>query len=300
MHMSFVYINAQRVISNFLLLLTLVVLSPHSIADDKKLDAIDIHQQTVSVSTQSNVDAFNHFDDEKNLAKLAEKISSSKEKRDALEILEKVDSFYSKSFNSLLALIISIIGIAGIFIPLGISYYQAKLLRKQTIDLQERISNEVSEKLSDLKKSLYADNEKRMLSLDGDLKKNIERIEKEYKIEIKSLRSESLARINHLSAATCLLNEVYGTSSSYYFDAALNYMDYSDHGNLRRVIFSLKDNDIFAKIPPQNKTPELDKKYNDFINRLSSFNVDSIYNDDVIWLKKTWREFEKRVEKNDD
>jgi hypothetical protein len=297
MDVSFAYINTQRVISKILLVLILVFLSQNSIADDKKIDTNDIHYPIDSVGKQSDVDVLSYFDDEKNLAKLAEKVSLNKEKRDALEILEKVDSFYSKSFNSLLTLIISIIGIAGVFIPLGISYYQANLLKKQTIDLQERISNEVSEKLSDLKKSLYADNEKRMLNLEGDLKKNIERIEEEYKNEIKKLRSESLARINHLSAATCLLSEAYGSSSSYYFDAALNYMKYSDHGNLRRVISSLKENDIFVKIPPQNKTPELDKKYNKFITELSSFNVDSIYNDDVIWLKKTWKEFEKRVEK---
>ncbi|MFJ5358960.1 hypothetical protein [Pectobacterium sp. CHL-2024] len=93
MGMSFFYINAQGVISKILLVLIFVVLSSNSIADDNKPDSNDINHPTTSVGKQSDVDVLSYFDDEKNLAKLAEKISLNKEKRDALEILEKVDFF---------------------------------------------------------------------------------------------------------------------------------------------------------------------------------------------------------------
>lgn len=300
MDMSFVYINAQRIISKVLLVLILVFLSGNSIADDKKLDANDIHHPAISVGNPSDVDILNYFDNEKNLNKLAEKISSNKEKRDTLEILDKVNSFYSNSFSSLQTIIIAMIGIVGVVIPLIISAYQARVLKRQTINLQKIINNEVSAKLLELKQELYADNERRMLNLENDVKKIIEKMEDEYKSEIKNLRAESLARINHLSAATCILTKEYKTSALFYFDAGLNYMEYKNHYNLRRAIDSLI-NDVIKNISSNDKDSELNESYKEFITELSLFNTDSIYSDAIADLKSSWMDFEKRIEtKNND
>ncbi|MFW5408121.1 hypothetical protein B7L51_005755 [Pectobacterium brasiliense] len=261
----------------------------------KKTEANDIPQQTVSVSTPPNVDAFNHFDDEKNLTKLAEKISSiNKEKRDALEILEKVDSFYSKSFGSLLTLIISMIGFVGFFIPLGISYYQSRLLKKQNINLRRSIDNDVVIKLSELKHSLYDYNKNEMLKLEVDLKGVIKGIESQNKIEIRKLRAESLARINHLSAATCHLNRDFDTGAVFYLNAGLNYIQCEDHRGLKTVINSLLK-DVFANIPSDDVNTLLDGAYDKFMKKLSSFDVELIYHNDIVELESAWRGFKKRA-----
>ncbi|MBN3083270.1 hypothetical protein H4F49_21880 [Pectobacterium polaris] len=283
-----------------ILFLILVVLSSSSIADDKKSDANDIPQQTVSVSTQPNVDAFNYFDDEKNLAKLAEKVSSlNKEKRDALEILDKVDSFYSKSFNALLLLIIAMIGIVGVAIPLVISFYQTRLLKKQNSELKKSIDNEVSIKLSDLKASLYLDNKNEMLKLEDDVIVKIDgvisKIKSEYRDEINKAKAESLARINHLGAVSSIVNKEYGAGAVFYFYAGVNYIEYNNHRKLRSLIEVIL-REVIKQIPSDYREPLLNKAYDEFIKKLSLFNVDSIYSDNINELELAWRDFEKRVE----
>ncbi|AOR65129.1 hypothetical protein H4F51_14365 [Pectobacterium brasiliense] len=281
-----------------ILFLILVVLSSSSIAADEISGANDVRHPVASMDTQSNIATPAYYDDEKNLAKLAEKISSlNKDKRDALEILEKVDSFYSKSFYNLLMLILALTSIVGLLIPIIISAYQTKLLKGQTINLQQTITNEVASKLSELKETLYADNEKKMLELEGDVKKIIEKMEAEYKVEIKNLRAESLARINHVSAATCFVNKEYGTAAKFYFRAALNYMKYNNHSGIRNVTNFLIKN-VMAKIPSDHETPQLDERYNKFIKELSSFNTESIYNDAISELKSAWDDFEKRAKRS--
>ncbi|MEQ9905049.1 hypothetical protein [Pectobacterium aroidearum] len=282
-----------------ILFLIFVILSSNSMADDKKSDTNDIPQQTVSVSTQPNVDSFNYFDDERNLAKLAEKISSlNKEKRDALEILEKVDSFYSKSFYNLLMLIIAMIGIVGVIIPLVISFYQTRTLKNQNANLKRNIDDEFSIKLSDLKDSIYDYNKGEMLRLENDVKNMMIKIERDYKIEIENLRAESLARINNTIAGTCLVNKHYKTSAKYYFQAGLNYIKYKNHYSLRHVIQNLMKK-VIPNLLPNDSDESINEKYKKFINRLSEFNTESIYDDDISGLKSVWMEFLKRVESND-
>ncbi|ACT14176.1 MULTISPECIES: hypothetical protein [Pectobacterium] len=295
MDMSFFYINPKRVISNILLLLTLVVLSPYSIADDKKLDANDIHHPTTSFGKQSDVDVSNYFDDEKNLDKLAKKILSNKEKRDALEILEKVDSFYSKSFSYLLLLIIAMIGIVGVIIPLVIASYQARLLKKQTINLQESINVGIASKLSELKREIQIDNENEMLKLDRDVKKKIEEMEKENRIKMRKVRAESLAKVYHLGAITSISKKMYDEAALLYFRAGFNYIKYNNHYSLRLIINYLVTF-VIGKIPPDCEGAELDKYYRKFIKELSLFNKESMYDDCIYDLKSSWNAFKKRVE----
>ncbi|MCL6353621.1 hypothetical protein [Pectobacterium polaris] len=282
-----------------ILLLILAVLSSSSMADDKKLDANDIHHSTVSVSTQPKVDAFNYFDDEKNLTKLAEKISSlNKEKRDALEILEKVDSFYSRSFNTLLLIIISMIGLVGVFIPLVISIYQNRLIKSQSVSLQGNIRSEVASGLLKLKDDIRIENEGGFLELKGNISEVTERIESEYKYEIEMLRAESLARISNSIAGSCWTNGNYNLSVMFYCQAGLGYMQCKNHGRLKDVINSLVDN-VIPNMSFYDGTTEDGDKYENFMDGLSSFNTESIYDNDIAVLKSVWMGFLKRVESND-
>lgn len=300
MDMSFFYMNAQRVISNVLLLLTLVVLSPHSIADDKKPDANDFHHPTISVGTQSAINESAYYDDEKNLTKLAEKVSSlNKEKRDAIDILDKVDSFYSKSFNTLLLLITAMIGIVGGVIPFVISLYQARLIKKENINLQESISNEVDSRLSKLKEELRVENENRAIELKSNISDGMRKMEDKYNDEIKKLRAESLGKISNVIAGTFLINKVYRESAIFYFQAGLNYMTYKSHSDLKNVIKHLVKK-VVPNLSPDDSDVDVNERYKKFIDRLSLFNTESMYDDSIEELKSVWMEFLKRVENNDE
>lgn len=298
MGMSFFYINAQRVISKILLVLIFVVLSSNSIADDNKPDSNDINHPATSVGKQSDVDVLSYFDDEENLAKLAEKISLNKEKRDALELLEKVDSFYSKSFYNLLLLIIAMISLVGVVIPFLITSYQTRLLKRQNISLQESIKNEVASRLSKLKQDLYFDNDNKILELKSNIKSNMERMEGEHNIAINKLRSECLARINNIKAGTCLINKSYNESAIFYFQAGLYYMQYESHYDLRYVIENLIRK-VIPNMSSGDSDTEVIENYKKFLERLLSFNTELIYIDDIKELKSVWLEFLKRVENND-
>ncbi|GKX44542.1 hypothetical protein SOASR015_35760 [Pectobacterium carotovorum subsp. carotovorum] len=273
-----------------ILFLIFFVLSSSSIADDKKSDANDIPQQTVSVSTQSNVDAFNHFDDEKNLAKLAEKISSSKEKRDALEILEKVDSFYSKSFYNLLLLVIAMIGLVGGVIPLGISYYQSKSFKSQVAKSQEDIENNFSQKLEELKGKLASENEEKMAGLERKIELMLNDIEKKTNDDVVKVKYQSLGLIFHTLAATCSYGESYRSASGHLLTAGFYYMNCGDEANLRNVINELTKSTL-AKTPKDKDMTILKGRYNKFINKMKNYEKRNEYSDEVMKLKLLWESF---------
>lgn len=290
MDMRFFYINAQGVISKVLLVLILVFLSQNSIADDKKPDANDIHHPTIPVGKQSDVDVLNYFDDEKNLAKLAEKISSNKEKRDALEILEKVDSFYSKSFYNLLLLVIAMIGLVGGLIPLGISYYQSKSFKFQMAKSQEDIEHNFSQKLEELKGKLASENEEKMVELERKIELMLKDIEKNTKNDVAKVKHQSLGLIFHTLAATCSYGESYRSASGHLLTAGSYYIDCGDGSNLRNVINELTKHTL-AKTPKDKDISILKGRYNKFINKMENYDKKNEYSNEVMKLKLLWEGF---------
>ncbi|MFJ5358959.1 hypothetical protein [Pectobacterium sp. CHL-2024] len=192
------------------------------------------------------------------------------------------------------------IGVVGVIIPLVISAYQTRSIKNQNVNLKENIDNEFSIKLSELKDSIYDYNKNEILKLENDVKNMMIKIEGDYKIEIENLRAESLARINNVIATTCLINKDYKTSAEYYFLSGLYYIEYKSHYNLKNVIKSLTES-VVPNLSPDDSEPSINKKYEKFIGKLSSFNTEFIYNDDIVELKSVWGGFLKRsgVKPND-
>ncbi|WP_323667117.1 hypothetical protein [Pectobacterium punjabense] len=274
-----------------ILFLILVVLSSSSMADDKISGPNDVHHPTVSIDTQDNIDAPTYYDDEKNLTKLAEKLSSiNKEKRDALEILEKVDSFYSKSFYNLLLLVIAMIGLVGGLIPLGISYYQSKSFKSQMAKSQEDIESNFSQKLEELKGKLASENEEKMAGLEMKIELMLKDIEKKTNDDVVKVKYQSLGLIFHTLAATCSYGESYRSASGHLLTAGFYYINCGDGSNLRNIINDLTKNTL-AKIPKDKDVTILKERYNKFINKMENYDKKNEYSNEVMKLKLLWEGF---------
>jgi hypothetical protein len=63
---------------------------------------------------------------------------------DALQILEKVNSFYSGAFAQLMTLTIAILAIAGVILPIVIQLIQSSISRNELKTLQTQIASELS------------------------------------------------------------------------------------------------------------------------------------------------------------
>ncbi|MEQ9769654.1 hypothetical protein ABRQ03_02160 [Pectobacterium jejuense] len=277
-----------------ILFLILVVLSSSSIADDKTSGTNDVRHPTVLIDMQSNIDASAYYDDEKNLIKLAEKISSlNKEKRDALEILDKVNSFYTNSFNSLQTMVAAMIALVGVAIPLVISFYQSSLLKNQSIKLQGDIELNFSNKLEELKRELSSENEKKMAVLEVKVKEMLQSIEEKNKIEINKVRSESLARIFHTIGSNYNYRKVYTSSAMYLVMAGSYYIDYDDDLNLNRIMNSLI-NQVVPQLTKNNKTTEMENRYARFMKKIKNYNSKGKYTDAIKKLEGLWRENDKK------
>jgi hypothetical protein len=75
-------------------------------------------------------------------------IFKANDKVSALEILEKVDKFYSESFTNLLWAMGWVIGIVGLLIPILIHLVQYYSLKKEVKNLQNEILIEAENKIS--------------------------------------------------------------------------------------------------------------------------------------------------------
>lgn len=75
---------------------------------------------------------------------------------DPIEILEKVNAFYSEAFNKLITITALIIGFGGFILPIIFQYFQSLSLKREREILKSQILDEVSKDLiSKLKKKRY-------------------------------------------------------------------------------------------------------------------------------------------------
>lgn len=65
---------------------------------------------------------------------------------DTLQILEKVNAFYSGAFAQLVTITIAIVAVSGVMLPILIQIIQSRTFRNEQKALEAKIDNEVSEK----------------------------------------------------------------------------------------------------------------------------------------------------------
>jgi len=76
---------------------------------------------------------------------------------DTLQLIDKVNSFYSNSFSQLITLTIAILGFSGVILPIVIQFIQTRIFRIEQKSVQSQISQEIQAARHELKKDIESD-----------------------------------------------------------------------------------------------------------------------------------------------
>lgn len=208
---------------------------------------------------------------------------------ETLEILEKVDAFYSSSFEALVTLTFSILAFAGILIPILIAYIQNRQLKIENTLLSKKLEEEVSKHNAKnealIKKSIQEEK--------AQIEKEIESI----KVELNKRIAGSEAGLFHIQANHEL--DSYPENAILSFcSSATRYMDSEDELNLQRVL-----NCIIKDCLPKINTDHLEDSQDiltdldNLLEKLSKNNPNGRYSDIISDIKRELIQSKKRTPK---
>ncbi|MFA0662455.1 hypothetical protein AB4619_25535 [Vibrio splendidus] len=142
----------------------------------------------------------------------------------SLELLEKVNSFYSDSFNQLITLTICLIAFIGVFVPLLFGYYQN---RKSKLDI-EALELKIVQTVADAQVELLE-------HIKHEIDASLKTLSDDNDIKIKSL----YASIYHVQANTLINSGRYKDGGNSLITAIQSAIEAKDELNLGRQLNSL-------------------------------------------------------------
>lgn len=149
----------------------------------------------------------------------------------ALQILEKVNTFYSGAFSQLVTFTVGLLALVGVLIPIAIATYQNRQIKHDQKTLNDKIENDLSAARLALSEQLAKDLSER----DNAIKAIIDNAKKEIAAEIKKIDELGTARSLHLQAIS--RSETSPESSAAdSLSAATAYAKGGDERNLRGVL----------------------------------------------------------------
>jgi hypothetical protein len=212
--------------------------------------------------------------------------------QDTLKILESVNQFYSQSFNQLVVITVAVLAFAGVVMPVLISLYQKRLFRLEHEEIRNRLKDELDAELAiaitEVRKE-YEEKEKQYLSRIDSLD---EKLEKEI--------AGSIGGNLHIQGNMNLKDQQYLNAFTSLTKAAINHIKADKETNLRRALRLVTD----KCLPKLNKTRlERDEgvieSYEDLLEKLSEYNVNDRYKDDIRLLKIRFKQaMAREPEKN--
>jgi len=210
---------------------------------------------------------------------------------ETLEILEKVNAFYSTSFEQLLVVVFGAIGLVGVIIPLLITYYQSRQFNIEKKSLENYIDSMKLDLMTSVKEEVTTELEKEKKLLNRALEENKEELSK----SLESNKAELKKQINIAKGGAFLIqannqhdknNFEDAIESS--LDAIDNFIEAKDENNLQRVLRSLTE----TLLPKVNKNilisyPDSEERIKYICKNLSELNDNGRYIDSVKDLKLT-------------
>ena len=200
----------------------------------------------------------------------------------SFELLEKVNSFYSTSFNQLMTLTIGLIAFIGVFVPLLFAYYQN---RKSTLEL-EALEAKIDQKIEQSKIEL------------------LNNIEQEISLCLESLSKDNEKKVNALASGIYHIQANNQLSSGKYKNAAnsiaaaISYaVDGGEELNLGRQLIILTKKilpNLTAKEEPN--IDGLDDMIDAIVNKISVLNENGRYTDAILDLVKAAGKARERLE----
>jgi len=149
-----------------------------------------------------------------------------------LEILDKVDRFYSNAWGQLVLFVTILIALFGIAAPVLLSFYQRQLARAKEERLRDHIEKAVADARARLKEEMEAAFEAKRKVLESDFRKAAARID--------AKAQRSFGATLHLQGTGYLDEKRYAQAAESLLEAAYFYLRAQDYRNLLRVLKNLE------------------------------------------------------------
>lgn len=207
---------------------------------------------------------------------------------ETLQILEKLNTFYSGAFTQLITYTVGILAFIGIVIPFAIATFQNKQLKKDQTSLSNQIANELIAAKEEMKREI----EEQMSKREEGLRKLVLETKNEIDSEIRKFDRLAFARSVHLQARSLLVD--YPASAAFdALNAAKHYATYKDEQNLISSLALFKE-----AIPKVCKTDfddyDIKKACDDAVKSIEKLNEHGRYTQELKFIKQSVVEAEKR------
>ena len=148
--------------------------------------------------------------------------------KETLEILEKVNQFYSQSFEQLILITIVILTFVGVVLPILIMLYQKRLFKLEQQEIEISIKNNLSIELKTIEDKIRNEYKEKELEFES----KILRIEEEIKIQ----SSKSLGGILHVQGNGYYLSQKYIRALESFIEASGNHLTAKNESGLKRLL----------------------------------------------------------------
>ena len=220
---------------------------------------------------------------------------------DALQILEKVNAFYSDAFNQLLYTMSGTIAFVGLLVPLVFTFYQNRKLKVEKESLEqyvEGIKCELKFSIEEIIKS-EIENEKEILGVElkqnkKELNESIEKNKKEIDMQISAAKGASF----FLQGSNLFDKNYYNNASESYIRAISHFIDAKNENNLQRAL-NILTNKILPEMDKSdlNDFPKIQSEIEDIVKGLKKLNENGRYTDDINNLEKAINQMLERTPK---
>lgn len=193
---------------------------------------------------------------------------------ETLKILESVNSFYSQSFNQLIAITVAVLTFAGVVLPILIFLYQKRLFKLEQEEIKSHLKHEIDNHIA----VAVAEMHKEFLSSLAALESKIDKQHARSKGETLHLQAKlNMSEGHYLLAFNSLVR------------AGKHYIQSDTEVNLRRIINILKECILKLDGAKVEQDEESLKNYEAFIKSFEEYNANDRYKDDISSLKRHFK-----------
>jgi hypothetical protein len=140
---------------------------------------------------------------------------------DAINLIEKIDSFYNNAWNKLIIVVSIAITIVGVVVPFFVQWYQKRVMRQNEIALKKEMELQIL---------------KIKAEIEADIIKKMEEKNKENESKLKRIHASLNAKFFHLQANNNIQKNDFKGAIGDLIIAATDYLFCKDNQNLRRVL----------------------------------------------------------------
>lgn len=207
---------------------------------------------------------------------------------DPLLILEKVNQFYTQSFNQLVIITVAVLAFAGVIMPLLTTLYQKRLFKLEHDDIKKQVKKELMDEFNLQVENIKKSYEEKDLSYQAKIEELDSKIEKKV--------AGATAGNMHIQANISLRNKHYFNAFHHLVRAGSGHIKSEKEVNVRRVI-NLLINKCLPKLTKSKLTSdeEVTEKYEEFIVELEGINQNDRYKDDIKAIRLQYKKAAERT-----